>query len=141
MCKVSDRDGNENMLSSQTVSDGKLLKLCWNRYEIESYLIHPAVLAKFVEKIVGENAPLADIDAMKEAMRKHLPGAVVDDPGNDHSFLISTKARSILSNILEEANLQGFPYTRYFEIADTMTPDEIHPEVTEKLDAIANHFN
>ena len=139
--QISDRDGNENMPSSQTASDGKLLKLCWNRYEIESYLIHPDVLARYVDNIVGENAPLAHIDAMKEAMRKHLPGAVVDDPGNDHSFLISTKAKNILSNILEEANLQRFPYTRYFEIAAIMTPDEIHPEITEKLDAIANHFN
>ena len=139
--QISDRDGNENMPSLKKTPDGKLLKLCWNRYEIESYLIHPAVLAKFVEKIIGENAPLAHIDAMKEVMRNHLPGAVVDAPGNDHSFLISTKARDILSNILEEANLQGFHYTRYFEIADTMTPDEIHPEVTEKLDAIADHFN
>ena len=48
--QISDRDGNENMPSLKKTPDGKLLKLCWNRYEIESYLIHPAILSKFVEK-------------------------------------------------------------------------------------------
>ena len=139
--QISDRDGNENIPSSQPSSDGKLLKLCWSRYEIESYLIHPAVLVRFVNKIAGENARLANIEAMKEVMRTYLPGAVVDNPGNDDVYLIGTKAKDILPKILEETNLQGFPDNRYYEIAEVMQPDEIHPEIITLLDAIANHFD
>ncbi len=139
--QISDRDGNENIPESQEAVEGKLLKLCWARYEIESYLIQPAALARFVEKIVGSNAPEANIDAMKEIMKKHLPGAVVDDASNDHSYLLGTKAKTVLSAILEETGLQGFPASRYFEIAAVMQADEIHPEITQKLDAIADHFN
>ena len=138
--QISDRDSNENTPESQTALDGKLLKLCWARYEIESYLIHPAVLARFVGKIVGSNAPEINIDAMKEIMKKHLPGAVVDDASKDHSYLLDTKAKTVLSAILEETGLHGFPISRYFEIAAVMQPDEIHPEIMQKLDAIANHF-
>lgn len=139
--QLSDRDGKENIPDRQTAVDGKLLKLCWRRYEIENYLIHPAVLARFVGAIVGPAAPLADIDAMREEMRKHLPGAVVDEHSRHHDVLVSTKMRkSILPDILGAAGLLNFPYTRYAEIAAVMRPDEIHPEITEKLDAIADHF-
>jgi len=36
--------------------------------------------------------------------------------------------------------LPGFPYTRYHEIAAVMKPEEIHPEVREKLDKIMEAF-
>ena len=139
--QVSDRDGNENTPESQTALDGKLLKLCWARYEIESYLIQPATLARFVGKIVGSNASEANIDAMKKIMKKHLPGVVVDDASKDHAYLLGTKAKTVLSAILEETGLQGFPTSRYSEIAAVMQADEIHPEITQKLNAIANHLD
>ncbi len=140
--QISDRDGNKNIPNSKMAQGGRLLKLCWARYEIENYLVHPAVLARFIDQSVGAGAPLADLTAMKEEMRRHLPGTVVDDPLNDGDILLSTKMRdSILPRILANAGLQNFSYTRYMEIAAVMQPDEIHPEITEKLDAIANHFD
>ena len=139
--QISDRDGNENTPESNTAFDEKLLKLCWQRYEIENYLVHPAVLARFIGETVGSNAALANIDAMQEEMRKHLPGLVVDEPLEDSDVLINTKMRnSILPDILNTAGLLSLPYTRYSKIAAVMLPDEIHPEITEKLDAIADHF-
>lgn len=39
------------------------------------------------------------------------------------------------------AGLPAFPYTRYHEIAAVMLPEEIHPEVKEKLDLIQKAFN
>ena len=140
--QISDRDGKENIPDSSMALDGKLLKLCWRRYEIENYLVHPATLARFISETVGPNAAFGDIDAMREEMRKHLPGSVVDEPLKDDDVLIGTKMRkSILPGILNVAGLLNFKYTRYAEIAAVMLPEEIHPEVTEKLDAIANHFN
>jgi hypothetical protein len=42
--------------------------------------------------------------------------------------------------VLTAAGLLGIPYTDYDEIASVMTPEEIHPEVIEKLDAIQRAF-
>lgn len=138
--QVIDRDGNEDIPDRKMAFDDKLLKLCWARYEIESYLVHSNVLTRFVAEIVGPTAELADIEPMKKAMREFLPGRVVDDPFQ-HDGLKDTKARKdILPPVLDKAGLPGFPYTRYSEIAAVMKPEEIHPEITDKLDAIADHL-
>jgi len=139
--QVIDRDGNEDIPGRKLEFDGKLLRLCWSRYEIESYLVHPDVLARFVAGIVGPTAELANGDAMKKVMRVSLPGEVVDNPMEEHEYLKVTKARTnILPMILDRAGLPGFRYTQYVEIAKVMRPDEIHPEITRILDAIADHF-
>ena len=138
--QIIDRDNKEKIPDKKVAFNGNLLKLCWVRYEIESYLVHPDVLARFVAEIVGPTAELADIESMKEAMRKELPGRVVDDPFQ-HDGLKTIKAREkILPPLLDKAGLSGFPYTRYSEIAAVMKPEEIHPEITDKLDAIADHL-
>jgi len=139
--QVIDRDGNENIPERKLEFDGRFLKLCWSRYEIESYLVHPDVLARFVADAAGSTAELANGGAMKDLMREYLPGKVVDDPMAEHDALKVTKARrNILPPILDRAGLPGVPYTRYVEIARLMQPGEIPREVTEKLDAIAAHF-
>ena len=138
--QIDDRDGNRDRPSRQLSEDGKLLKLCWARYEIENYLIHPAALARLVQQKMPDS-PLADVDAMREEMREHLPGAIVSNPLEDHETLLDTKMRkSTLPAIFDKAGLTDFPYTRYSEIAEVMQPDEIHPEIIEKLDEIAKHF-
>ena len=139
---VLDRDGRTNLPTSKLKRDGKLLKLCWTRYEIESYLLYPEVLARFVGKNSGEDAPLANVDAMRKAMRVYLPDAAVDSPLLDDNVFIGIKARtSFLQKILDDAGLQGLHYSRYNEIAAIMRPEEIHPEITQFLDAVADHFN
>ena len=56
--------------------------------------------------------------------------------------MIGTKARTdLLPPALDAAGLPGIPYTHYSEIAAIMFPEEIHPEVKEKLDAIQRAFN
>ncbi len=140
--QVSDRDGNENIPGNKMALNDTLLKLCWARYEIENYLVHPVVLARFIGEIIGSHAPLSNVDTMRDAMRKHLPGTVVDDPMGNHDVLVGTKMRkSILPEILKNAGLLGYPYTRYAEVAAVMQPDEIHPDITNTLDAIVKHFN
>ena len=57
------------------------------------------------------------------------------------AYLEQRKARTeVIPPILNAAGLHGFPYTRYHEIAAVMTPEEIHPEVIEKLSAIQRAF-
>ena len=70
-----------------------------------------------------------------------MPPALIEDPFEDHPLLRQVKARTeLLPPMLAAAGLPDFPYTRYHEIAATMEPAEIHPEVVEKLDAVCRAF-
>ena len=139
--QIIDRDGNEGIRDSRMSHDDKLLNLCWSRYEIESYLVHPESLARFIAKAVGPDTLLANADELRKEMREHLPGLVVDDPLGKHDHLFSTKARTvILPPILKKAGLVNFSYTNYDGIAEIMKQAEIHPEITGKLDAMAKHL-
>ena len=139
-------DGDARPKIAETEVTGRgLQRLRWRRYEIESYLLHPAALERFVEATVGP----AGAGPAKEDLRAYLedtykaeffrdpfqPGLLVE------SLLRTTKARSdLLPPILTAAGLPGFPYQDYHQIAAVMLPEEIHPEVTEKLDGIMKAF-
>ena len=112
----------------------------WRRYEIESYLIHPNALANFVEVVVGvDYGPY--VDDMLDYMQRKFPPDVFNDPLGEHEFLNVTKARTrLIPPLLEAAGIHGLLYTRYDEIAAGMFPEEIHPEVVEKLDEICRAF-
>lgn len=112
-----------------------LQRLRWRRYEIESYLLHPAALERFVTNVVGEAAAGAHIADLRQYIADKYPPPFVREPLGEYPFLVGTKARTdLLPPLLAAAGLPGFDYTRYFEIAEQMQPDEIHPEVREKLD-------
>jgi hypothetical protein len=67
--------------------------------------------------------------------------AFLKDPFADTPYLKNTKARTdLLPPALDAAGIPGFPYTRFYEIARAMKPEEIHPEVIEKLDRIMEAF-
>lgn len=113
----------------------------WRRHEIESYLVHPAALCRFVTRMVGEGAAAPHVAALMDYLTSELPPAIVARPLDDHPYLVTTKARKdILPPALNAAGLPNLPYSRYHEIAGDMLPDEIHPEITEKLDAIVAAF-
>jgi hypothetical protein len=109
------------------------------------------VLDRFIELKVGpgEMSAQARADAKAElqklfgsaelaeafAKNPHAPPAIIEN------FLRTTKARTeIIAAILQAAGIHGFDYTHYNEIAAVMKPEEIHPEVKEKLDAIQKAF-
>ena len=126
---------------SGAITGTGLQRLRWRRYEIESYLIHENALSRFVESFVGADAAAPHIDDMRAYVRREIPPGVIDDPLGDHPFLSGTKARTdILPPVLNAAGIDNLPYTRYHEIARVMLPEEIHPEVIEKLDAICRAF-
>ena len=62
-----------------------------------------------------------------------------EDPSSATEVVVTAKGSEVLSMILQEAGLQ-LKKTDYWQIAAQMRPDEVHPEVCEKLDAIAKHF-
>jgi predicted ATPase len=118
-----------------------LQRLRWKRYEIESYLFHPEVLARYVEqKVGGAEAARVHLEDLRKHMEIHPP-PFLRDPLGDYPFLTGTKARTdLIPPALTAAGLPGVPYTSYSEIAALMKPEEIHPEVREKLDAIQKAF-
>ncbi len=138
--QLVDGDAHPDIQGTEITGIG-LQRLRWRRYEIESYLVHPDPLARFVETTVGADAAAPHLEDMLAHMRREFPPAVIDDPLGDHVFLNGTKARTdVLPPLLEAAGIHDLPYTRYHEIAAVMLPNEIHPEVVEKLDAICRAF-
>ena len=138
--ELVDGDAHPDVRDSAITGAG-LQRLRWRRYEIESYLVHPEALARFVEAEVGAESAGPHVDDMRAYWRDQFPPAVVRDSLGDHEYLAVTKARTrLLPPLLEAAGLHGLPYTRYHEIAARMLPEEIHPEVVEKLDAVCRAF-
>jgi predicted ATPase len=130
--EMIDGDSVGNQQATPITGEG-YQKTRWRRYEIESYLFHPAALRRFAEQMVGA----AGAAALDTYLADNQPPAWLRDPLGDHPFLVGTKARSVLlPPALAAAGLPEFPYTRFDEIAAVMLPEEIHPEVIEKLDAI-----
>ena len=138
--ELVDGDAHEAVGDTPITGNG-LQRVRWRRYEIESYLLHPEALARFVTVQVGVNVAQPHIDDMLAWWQREVPPAVAEEPFADHPFLNRTKARTeLLPPLLEAAEIFMLPYTRYHEIAALMLPAEIHPEVSEKLDAICRAF-
>jgi AAA domain, putative AbiEii toxin, Type IV TA system len=128
-----------------------LQRIKWRRYETENYLVHPATLERFIELRLGgaEAAKQAKEDARAEFEKLFGSAEVAKGFAADplkpaplvERFLETTKAgEAIIPAILQAAGIHGFEYTHYHEIAAVMLPEEIHPEVKEKLDAIQKAF-
>ena len=137
---LRDGDGAEKVPEKIITGQG-LQRIWWRRYEIESYLFHPAALERYVTEKVGTAAAPTHIADLQQYLRDKLPPAVLANPLGDDDYLIDTKARTrLLPPALAAAGLPEISYTEYSDIAAVMLPDEIHPEVTEKLDAIQQAF-
>jgi len=137
---ILDGDANPNVGPTALTGSG-LQRVRWRRYEIESYLVHPAALARYVTQQVGEAGAIQHVADLDRYLRDNFPPAVIADALGEHVFLNNTKARTLLiAPALEAAGLHGLPYTRYHEIAALMQAEEVHPEVREKLDAIVQAF-
>ncbi|MBI3490406.1 MAG: AAA family ATPase [Acidobacteria bacterium] len=138
--ELLDGDNLPNILPTEILGRG-FQRWRWRRYEIESYLVHPGALARFVTNVVGEGAAAQHVAGLNAYLSNNLPPPVLSHPLDDHPYLNTTKARTqILPPALTAAGLPALPYTRYHEIAALMRPDEIHPDVRETLDVIMRAF-
>lgn len=133
-------DGDARESAPETAITGAgLQRLRWRRYEIESYLLHPDALTRFVDRETNEDSP--GVAGLEEWWRNNLPAVLIEDPFGDHPLVRNTKARTeLLPPMLAAAGLPDISYRQYHEIAALMEPSEIHPEVVEKLDAICRAF-
>ena len=133
--ELRDSDGRPVNTGPRNLQNG-LARMHWSRYEIESYLIHPKSIVRFVKSVSGQEAA----DRADNYMKQQFPPALYEDPFSPSDYLQVTKAKNILSKIMQESEVD-VQESEYYQIAEQMTQEEIHPEVIEKLDAIADHFN
>ncbi len=107
----------------------------WQRYEIENYLLNPEAILRFLEKRGGDDMKTrAD-----EYMRKQWPPVLYDEPFADNDF-DTTKGKNIIAKLMENVGLT-WDHKDCVNIAEEMTADEVHPEVREKLDRIAEELD
>lgn len=122
---------NKNKPDAETTRAGmKVLR--WRRYEIENYLLQPESVGRFV------GLPLHR-ELVRNAFDRQIP--VGTDYFGDHPALSRVKASNeFLVPLLEEVGAPT-PKRDFFLLAAAMTPEEIHPEVIEKLDVIGETLN
>lgn len=138
--EILDGDARPEIPPTEITGHG-LQRVRWRRYEVESYLYHPDVLARFVAEAVGSAAAPAHVADLQRHLTATNPPDFLVNPLGDLPLLNRAKARTeLIPPALEAAGLHAFPCTRYHEIAAVMLPEEIHPEVVEKLDAIVKAF-
>lgn len=132
-----DDDNDPHAIPDTPLTGQGLQRLRWRRYEIESYLFHPEAMARFVRQVTANETNEA---AARDYMAaNHLP-AFLRDPFSDPDYLKAMKARTqLIPPVLQAGGVQ-LHYTRYSEIAAQMRADEVHPEVTEKLNGLCAAF-
>ncbi len=127
---------NRNLPDREVTAEGLSIAR-WTRYESENYLIHPSALLRYVDAIHGPLFSLAGEQFLRESL---LPGEVYLNPLGKHDYLNNTAAsKSILPRFFQQAQVD-IKKNEYYKIAEQMQPDEIHPEIIEKLAEIANIF-
>jgi hypothetical protein len=129
-------DGDNRNLPDRELGADGLTIARWERYESESYLLHPEALLRYV---TAERGPLF-AEAAREFMYDQLPAAVLRNPLEDHDYLKRTPAsKTILPGILDAGDV-GTRKNEYYLIAEQMRADEVAIEVRQKLDDIAGVF-
>jgi predicted ATPase len=122
-------DGDNRDEPDQEMLREGLQVLRWRRYEIENYLLIPEAIKRFATP-----PPLFE-SRIEEQFWKQIPKGT--DLFGDHVSLVRIKASDeFLIPLLESI---GKPISKrdLYLIAAKMKPEEIHPEVKEKLDVIA----
>lgn len=124
--------------------------LRWRRYEIENYLLDPHVLKRYLSQDYMAAPASSDQLALpmipaeiterdqayvdREFARQGLAG--LDYRSDEIQVLRDLKASELLTSILGKTWRQTAKRNLSL-VARVMQPDEIHPEVIEKLDSIA----
>ena len=136
LCAVEliDRDSRTASEEEFDAPEG-MIRLMWRRKEIENYLIHPVAIRRYTEEVAG--GKLAD--RVESYMQENLPRILYENPF-EPAVPADPPGKRFLADALGHAGPNVSEH-RYDELAAGMRADEIHPEVIEKLDAIAGHFD
>lgn len=127
---------NRGLPDRELAFDG-LTILRWRRYESENYLIHPQALNRFVKSFESNLFVRIFPDKGLDYLKNQLPPVVYNDPLAEHEYLNVTPAsKTLLPGFFEAVELD-ITKNEYYQIAAKMLPEEVSPEVIEKLDLIS----
>ena len=128
-------DGDNRDEPDEETTRAGLVVLRWRRYESENYLLQPGAIARFASMgfpLIGPRVE-AEVD---EGFWRQVPRGT--DLFGDHVSLVRVKASDEFLVPLLERLERPMPKKDLYLLAAAMTHDELHPEVTEKLDRIAD---
>lgn len=129
-------DGDNRGLPDREVGADGLTIARWERYEAESYLVHPEALFRYVEQ---HTLPLF-AKAARDFLLDQLPPNVAREPLKHSVFVeVPPASKTLLPGFFGAANL-SLPKQEYYIVAEQMQASEIPDEVRKKLDLIADAF-
>jgi hypothetical protein len=139
----------------QLHQEGELREFMWRRREIENYLLVPEAILRYCERELRRVRGLAeqlkepdlfladDLTEVRKLLQRKLLPEVFENPLQDTPFLLDIKAsETVLEPFFKEFfsrinEYNTMPKSKFYRLATIMHANEIHPEVQEKLDAIA----
>ena len=144
--ELLDGDAKNQADDSITGTAERMQRLRWRRYEVESYLVHPVPLQRFVAHRTGGGALAAEAaEAVNRQLVKTLRQDFLDDPMHPEPlvetyFRAEPVSKGLLPALMQAAGLNNVPKREYFEIALQFKPEEVHLEITERLNQIKRAF-
>ncbi len=134
-------DGDSLNKTDETVTGNaeRMQRLRWRYYEIESYLLHPKAWDRFMVAQFGAGADaqaafgaaMGEMDKVLEPAYRSRP--LAPSPLEQRVLMTEPVSKTVIPAMLQAAGLNQFAKSRYFEIAQHFAPDEVHPEIKEKL--------
>ena len=121
---------NRNEVDEEATKEG-LEVLRWRRYEIENYLLHPDVIKRYIDFPIKERI-------VDEEFWKNVPQNT--NLFGDHVSLVRVKGSDEFLIPLFQSIGENILKRDLHLLASVMRGDEIHPEVHEKLDRIAQNL-
>ena len=136
-----DSDGKPNKTHGFDNNMHNIILKQWARYEIENYLVYPAAIQRLIQKEQQKLGLFAPPNESLKKMEGIMPPDYFNDPLNDPSgYLQAAKSsEKILPPIFQAAKC-FIEKDEYYRIAEIMLPEEIHSDVRNMLDAIADFF-
>lgn len=137
--ELLDGDAKNKADESVTSSAEKMQRLRWRYYEVESYLLSPAPWKRFLRAKLGDRPETeAAIETALGEMDKQLDTSFREHPLSPSApqlRVLQTEpaSKTLIPAMLQAAGLNQFSKAAFFEIVQHFKPDEIHPEVIEKL--------
>ena len=128
------RAGDRGPRASSAAADREPELLLWKRKEIESYLLHPDSIARYLQSETSQESAAK----AHRHMQENFPPACLERPHGEHLFLEKCGSREFFSGLFQEAGLRPPSDADYLRMAEQMKAEEIHPEVRAKLDRIAD---
>lgn len=144
--ELLDGDAKNKADDSITGTSERMQRLRWRRYEVESYLVHPAALQRFVAHRTGGGALAAEASAaVNRELGRALRQDFLDDPMHPEPlvetyFKAEPVSKGLLPALMQAAGLNNVPKREFFEIAVQFKPEEVHPEIIERLNQIKQAF-